>query len=54
MLRTHRAMFVNNGWWIADTRGASPLDTDVISQFLSAYIPIVCSTLLLFFLGLRD
>ncbi len=34
---THRAVFVNNGWRIADTVGAAPLDTDV----LSAYVPLV-------------
>ena len=37
----HRAVFVNNGWRIADLSGTVPLDTDVVSQFLSAYVPLV-------------
>ncbi|PIL34845.1 transporter [Ganoderma sinense ZZ0214-1] len=42
------AVFVNNGWRIADTFGAAPLDTDVISQFLSAYVPLPFFLLLTF------
>ncbi|PIL34856.1 transporter [Ganoderma sinense ZZ0214-1] len=42
------AVFVNNGWRIADTFGAAPLDTDVVSQFLSAYVPLPFFLLLTF------
>ena len=36
-----RAVFVNNGWRIANTPGDSPPSMDVVSQFLSAYVPLV-------------
>ena len=39
--RAHRAVFVNNGWRIANTPGDSPPSKDVVSQFLSAYVPLV-------------
>ncbi|KAM5541193.1 hypothetical protein V8D89_005122 [Ganoderma adspersum] len=42
------AVFVNNGWRIADLSGAAPLDTDVVSQFLSAYVPLPFFLLLTF------
>nr|VWO98206.1 Acetolactate synthase (EC [Ganoderma boninense] len=42
------AVFINNGWRIADTSGAKPLNTDVVSQFLSAYVPLPFFLLLTF------
>ncbi|KAM5541192.1 hypothetical protein V8D89_005121 [Ganoderma adspersum] len=42
------AVFVNNGWRIADLSGAAPLNTDVFSQFLSAYVPLPFFLLLTF------
>ena len=36
---------MNNGWRIANTPGDSPPSTDVVSQFLSAYVPLVRSPL---------
>ena len=32
---------MNNGWRIANTPGDSPPSMDVVSQFLSAYVPLV-------------
>ncbi|KAI1789950.1 amino acid permease-domain-containing protein [Ganoderma leucocontextum] len=42
------AVFVNNGWRIADTTGDPPPDADVVSQFLSAYVPLPFFLLLTF------
>ncbi|KAM5541191.1 hypothetical protein V8D89_005120 [Ganoderma adspersum] len=42
------AVFVNNGWRIANTPGDSPPSTDVVSQFLSAYVPLPFFLLLTF------
>ncbi|PIL34844.1 transporter [Ganoderma sinense ZZ0214-1] len=42
------AVFVNNGWRIADTLGDSPPNKDVVSQFLSAYVPLPFFLLLTF------
>ncbi|KAM5541211.1 hypothetical protein V8D89_005140 [Ganoderma adspersum] len=42
------AVFVHNGWRIADLSGAEPLNTDVVSQFLSAYVPLPFFLLLTF------